>query len=130
MTVASAKDYSDLKLRFPLDYESDIKHIAHNKQLDPAHVYAVIRQESAFNKDARSPAGAMGLKAGTIYVTMSEEEVLIGGDIVLTINGIQITDMVALGEVRQNLNTFQTGDQLTIDVLREGRVVTLKYTMK
>ncbi|MDX2455935.1 MAG: transglycosylase SLT domain-containing protein [Gammaproteobacteria bacterium] len=61
MTVASAKDYSDLKLRFPLDYESDIKHIAHNKQLDPAHVYAVIRQESAFNKDARSPAGAMGL---------------------------------------------------------------------
>jgi soluble lytic murein transglycosylase len=61
LTVASAKDYSDLKLRFPLDYESNIKHIAHNKQLDPAHVYAVIRQESAFNKDARSPAGAMGL---------------------------------------------------------------------
>jgi len=61
LTVASAKDYSDLKLRFPLDYASDIKHVAHNKQLDPAHVYAVIRQESAFNKDARSPAGAMGL---------------------------------------------------------------------
>jgi soluble lytic murein transglycosylase len=61
LTVASAKDYSDLKLRFPLDYESDIKHVAHNKQLEPAHVYAVIRQESAFNKDAKSPAGAMGL---------------------------------------------------------------------
>jgi len=61
LTVASAKDYSDLKLRFPLDYESDIKQIAHSKQLEPAHVYAVIRQESAFNKDARSPAGAMGL---------------------------------------------------------------------
>ena len=61
LTVASAKDYSDLKLRFPLEYASDIKHVAHSKQLDPAHVYAVIRQESAFNKDARSPAGAMGL---------------------------------------------------------------------
>ena len=61
MTVASAQDYSDLKLRFPLDYKSDIKHVAQNKQLEPAHVYAVIRQESAFNKDARSPAGAMGL---------------------------------------------------------------------
>jgi soluble lytic murein transglycosylase len=61
MTVASAKDYSDLKLRFPLDYQSDIKQVADSKQLDPAHVYAVIRQESAFNKDARSPAGAMGL---------------------------------------------------------------------
>jgi len=61
MTVASAKDYSDLKLRFPLDYASDVKHVARNKQLEPAHVYAVIRQESAFNKDAKSPAGAMGL---------------------------------------------------------------------
>ena len=61
LTVASAKDYSDLKLRFPLDYASDVKHVANSKQLDPAHVYAVIRQESAFNKDARSPAGAMGL---------------------------------------------------------------------
>jgi soluble lytic murein transglycosylase len=61
LTVASAKDYSDLKLRFPLDYEDDIKQVASSKQLAPAHVYAVIRQESAFNKDAKSPAGAMGL---------------------------------------------------------------------
>ena len=61
LTVASTKDYSDLKLRFPLDFRGDIQQAASNKQLDPAHVYAVIRQESAFNKDARSPAGAMGL---------------------------------------------------------------------
>jgi len=61
LTVASAKDYSDLKLRFPVDHEKDIQQTALNKQLQPAHVYAVIRQESAFNKDARSPAGAMGL---------------------------------------------------------------------
>lgn len=61
LTVASARDYSDLKLRFPIDHEKDIQHTALDKQLEPAHVYAVIRQESAFNKDARSPAGAMGL---------------------------------------------------------------------
>lgn len=61
LTVASAKDYSDLKLRFPVDYENNINSAAIDRQLDPAHVYAVIRQESAFNKDARSSAGAMGL---------------------------------------------------------------------
>jgi soluble lytic murein transglycosylase len=61
MTVAKAKDYSDLKLRFPLDYENNINSAALDRELHPTHVYAVIRQESAFNKDARSPAGAMGL---------------------------------------------------------------------
>ncbi|MDH3830996.1 MAG: transglycosylase SLT domain-containing protein, partial [Gammaproteobacteria bacterium] len=61
LTVASAKDYSDLKLRFPVDYENNINSAALDRQLHPTHVYAVIRQESAFNKDALSPAGAMGL---------------------------------------------------------------------
>ena len=61
LTVASAKDYSDLKLRFPLDHENNINSAALDRQLHPTHVYAVIRQESAFNKDALSPAGAMGL---------------------------------------------------------------------
>jgi len=61
LTVAQTGDYSDLNLRFPMDYENEVRKIASNYKLDPAHVYAVIRQESAFDKDARSPAGALGL---------------------------------------------------------------------
>jgi len=61
LTVARSGDYDDLALRFPLSFSEEVQHQAHNRQLDPAHVYAVIRQESAFNKDARSHAGAMGL---------------------------------------------------------------------
>jgi len=61
MTVARSGDYDDLVLRFPLDYTETVLSQARNRQLDPVHVYAVIRQESAFNKDARSHAGAMGL---------------------------------------------------------------------
>jgi len=61
LTVARSKDYSDLNLRFPIDYKKEVRKIAQGYQLEPAHVYAVIRQESAFNKDARSPAGALGL---------------------------------------------------------------------
>jgi len=38
-----------------------VRKIARDYKLEPAHVYAVIRQESAFNKDAISPAGALGL---------------------------------------------------------------------
>jgi soluble lytic murein transglycosylase len=61
MTVARSGDYSDLELRFPLDHQAEIERYAGSYQLKPGHVFAVIRQESAFNKDARSHAGAMGL---------------------------------------------------------------------
>jgi soluble lytic murein transglycosylase len=61
LTVAQTGDYSDLNLRFPIDYQTEIRKIARDYKLEPAHVYAVIRQESAFNKDALSPAGALGL---------------------------------------------------------------------
>jgi soluble lytic murein transglycosylase len=61
LTVAQSKDYSDLNLRFPIDYEKEVRKIAQQYKLEPAHVYAVIRQESAFDKDARSHAGALGL---------------------------------------------------------------------
>ncbi len=60
-TVARSADYDDLVLRFPIDHEEDIERYADQYQLDPGHVLAVIRTESAFNKDARSSAGAMGL---------------------------------------------------------------------
>ena len=61
LTVARTGDYSDLKLRFPLDHVTRVNHYAKDSRLDPGHVFAVIRQESAFNPGARSPAGAMGL---------------------------------------------------------------------
>jgi len=61
LTIARSGDYDDLALRFPLSFSKDVQRQASNYQLDPGHVYAVIRQESAFNKDARSHAGAMGL---------------------------------------------------------------------
>jgi soluble lytic murein transglycosylase len=61
LTVAKSKDYSDLNLRFPIDYQKEVRKISQQYKLEPAHVYAVIRQESAFNKDARSHAGALGL---------------------------------------------------------------------
>jgi soluble lytic murein transglycosylase len=61
MTVARSADYDDLVLRFPLEHEEDIERYADKYRLDPGHVLAVIRTESAFNKDARSGAGARGL---------------------------------------------------------------------
>jgi soluble lytic murein transglycosylase len=61
LTVARSGDYDDLLLRFPLDHVESVRRHAGNNGLDAGQVFALIRQESAFNSDARSSAGAMGL---------------------------------------------------------------------
>jgi soluble lytic murein transglycosylase len=49
------------RLRYPLAYETIIRGHARNYDLDPALLAAVIYQESKFEVDARSDAGAVGL---------------------------------------------------------------------
>lgn len=61
LTVARTGQFDDISLRFPLAYREPVLKQSRNQALDPAWVYAVMRQESAFAHDARSPKGAMGL---------------------------------------------------------------------
>lgn len=60
-SLARTGYWDDLDLRFPLKYKTHIEQQASNNQLDIAWIFAVVRQESAFIRDARSGAGALGL---------------------------------------------------------------------
>lgn len=51
----------DLPLRFPLAWSRHVRRAAARTGLDPALIWSVIRQESAFNAQAVSAAGARGL---------------------------------------------------------------------
>jgi len=61
LALSKANNKNDLELRFPLAHIQSIFQEAKRQQLDPALVFAVTRQESAFVKNARSSAGALGL---------------------------------------------------------------------
>lgn len=61
ITIAKAKYWDDVALRFPLDYKDKILAQAKKQNLDSAIIYGLIRRESAFNEQAKSPVGAMGL---------------------------------------------------------------------
>jgi soluble lytic murein transglycosylase len=50
-----------LRSRYPLEYEGVIRAYAHERDLDPALVAAVIYAESRFDPNVRSSAGAVGL---------------------------------------------------------------------
>ena len=53
------EDYGGLL--FPLDFQKEVEQEALRQSLSPAMLFAVIRQESAFNRRARSPSDAFGL---------------------------------------------------------------------
>lgn len=60
-TIARSSYWDDLTLRFPLEHEVEVARLAKTTQLDKAWIFAVIRQESAFNASVQSSAGAVGL---------------------------------------------------------------------
>ena len=60
-TIAKAKYWDDVSLRFPLAYKKQVHENAASQTLNPAIIFGLIRRESAFNKNAQSPVGARGL---------------------------------------------------------------------
>jgi soluble lytic murein transglycosylase len=61
VTLARTGYWDDLELRFPMPYGEQVSAAARHNNLDPAWVYAIMRQESSFRTDAASSAGALGL---------------------------------------------------------------------
>lgn len=61
LTVAQARHFKDLELRFPLLHQNVVKREAMRNQIQPSWIYGVIRRESAWREKVRSPAGALGL---------------------------------------------------------------------
>jgi soluble lytic murein transglycosylase len=61
LTLAKADHFDDLTIRFPLEFNQTVQKEARRRALDPAWVYAVVRQESAMMPYVQSPVGALGL---------------------------------------------------------------------
>ena len=76
-----------------------------------------------------SPGYVMGLQPGTVPVRIGGEEFLIGGDIILAIQGIAIsTDTEKTCDLRQTLLDLTPGSRIEVKVLRAGKILTLSTT--
>ena len=60
-TIAKVEQWDDIEMRFPLSYSDKIHENALQQNLNPVILFGLVRRESSFNKDARSPVGAQGL---------------------------------------------------------------------
>ena len=60
-TAARSGYWDDLPMRFPMLYQTTVTERAKQFDIEAAWIYGILRQESAFVTDARSPRGALGL---------------------------------------------------------------------
>ena len=73
-----------------------------------------------------SPAEAVGIKGGTKLATIDGEPIVVGGDIILTVQGIPVGAGVAEYEkIREALVQLPPGAPMNITVLRAGQVMEL-----
>lgn len=121
ITTAHAAHYSDLDLRFPLLHQREVMDTARRQQLDPALIFGVIRQESAFMQDARSPAGALGLMQlmpATGRMTARQEQVPLPS----TQSLLQTDKNILLGSayLRRMLNEFSSNPAMATAAYNAG----------
>ena len=71
-------------------------------------------------------ADRIGLKPGVIQAEILGQNLWIGGDIILSIQGLSCNEPHDLGTVKKQIENLKMGDQVLIEVLRKGKVVMLE----
>jgi S1-C subfamily serine protease len=77
----------------------------------------------------KSPGAIMGLKGGIYNMEIEGEELLVGGDIILSILGNKIISEEHVVILRDKMKALKKGDVLSMSVLRGGKIIELKYTV-
>lgn len=74
-----------------------------------------------------SPASNIGLIGGSYRATIAGVDLLIGGDIILSVGGISVVaDGSTTLKMIEYLNTVKPGDTISMKVLRAGQITELK----
>jgi S1-C subfamily serine protease len=73
-----------------------------------------------------SPAQRFGLRAGSLPIAVGDNRVLIGGDIIMAVEGIELGGVHAYEDIRRRLIEVRAGHQpIRVTVLRGGEMLEL-----
>ena len=77
-----------------------------------------------------APACRLGLRPGTARGSIEGNDLLLGGDIILSLNGINILeDNASLDSIYDTLSNLKPGDSMVAKVLRAGQVIELSMVI-
>jgi S1-C subfamily serine protease len=71
-----------------------------------------------------SPADQIGLRGSTMIVPIAGQEVPLGGDIIMTVNGIAAA-AANMAKIRESMNALPPGGPFKVTILRAGQVLEL-----
>jgi S1-C subfamily serine protease len=72
-----------------------------------------------------SPAARLGLRPGTVEAVIGGETLLLGGDVIVDAMGITLTDQESAQKIRAALGLLRPGGEITLTVLRDGKLIEL-----
>jgi serine protease Do len=72
-----------------------------------------------------SVAGRLGLRGGDRVAIVEGQELIVGGDILLSVQGLRFANAEDRAEVLKALETLKAGDDLRVTILRDDKVVEL-----
>jgi len=75
---------------------------------------------------AGSPAEALGIRGGSKLATIDGEPIVLGGDVILRVQGLPLRGLADYEHVRQTMATLAPGGTITVTVLRSGTIIELK----
>ena len=76
-----------------------------------------------------SPCDLAGLRGGTRMVTIDGQQVVLGGDIMLSVEGVPASSTANMMKVRDHLAGLKPGTEIRVTVLRAGKVIELIGTV-
>ena len=72
-----------------------------------------------------SPAEAIGLRGGTKTATIDGEQIVVGGDILLKVQGLPVGGLASYEKIREVMARLPAGGLMTVTILRAGQVIEL-----
>ncbi len=73
-----------------------------------------------------SPGWCLGLRPGTLRASVEGSDLLLGGDIILSVNGIDILEGDAsMDSIYESMSNLKSGERIIARVLRAGQVIEL-----
>jgi len=76
-----------------------------------------------------SPGQRLGLLPSFLPAKIGRHEFLLGGDVILEVDGITVGSPATYPEIRAHLGAVQPGDTMTVKVLRHGQLLDLSMVV-